>query len=51
MRTDYIVTKFLADTNKNIKKVVEAEKPDDVVDVLNKVSLAEAMYILPMTKM
>lgn len=51
MRMDYIVTKFLADTNKNIKKVVEAEKPDDVVDVLNKVSLAEAMYILPMTKM
>lgn len=51
MRTDYIVTKFLADTNKNIKKVVEAEKPDDVVDVLNGVSLAEAMYILPMTKM
>lgn len=51
MRTGYIVTKFLADTNKNIKKVVEAEKPDDVVDVLNKVSLAEAMYILPMTKM
>ena len=51
MQTDYIVTKFLADTNKNIKKVVEAEKPDDVVDVLNKVSLAEAMYILPMTKM
>lgn len=26
MRTDYIVTKFLADTNKNIKKVVEADK-------------------------
>ena len=51
MRMDYIVTKFLADTNKNIKKVVEAEKPDDVVDVLNKVSLAEAMYILSMTKM
>lgn len=51
MRTDYIVTKFLVDTNRNIKKVVEAEKPDEVVDVLNNVSLAEAMYILPMTKM
>lgn len=51
MRTGYIVTKFLADTNKNIKKVVEAEKPDDVVDVLNEISLAEGMYILPMTKM
>ena len=42
MRMDYIVTKFLADTNKNV---------DNVVDVLNEISLAEAMYILPMTKM
>ena len=51
MRMDYIVTKFFADTNKNIKKIVEADKPDNVVDVLNEISLAEAMYILPMTKM
>lgn len=50
MRMDYIVTKFLADTNRNIKKVIEAKTPDEVVDVLNNVSLAEAMYILPMTK-
>lgn len=51
MRMNYIVTKFLADTNRNIKKVIEAKTPDEVVDVLNNVSLAEAMYILPMTKM
>lgn len=51
MRMNYIVTKFLADTNRNIKKVIEAEKPDEVIDVLNGVSLAEALYILPMTKM
>ena len=51
MRMDYIVTKFLADTNRNVKKVVEADKPDNVVDVLNEISLAEGMYILPMTKM
>ena len=43
-------TKFLVDTNNNIKKVVEAKKPDEVIEVLNNVSLAEAMYILPMTK-
>lgn len=51
MRMGHIATKFLADTNRNIKKVIEAEKPNDVVDVLNEVSLAEAMYVLPMTKM
>ena len=51
MRLFSNATKFLADTNKNIKKVVEAKNPNDVVDVLNGVSLAEAMYILPMTKM
>lgn len=51
MRMGYIVTKFLVDTNKNIKNLTEAEKPDDVVDVLNEISLAEGMYILPMTKM
>jgi len=51
MRLFSNATKFLADTNNNIKKVVEATSPNDVVDALNNVSLAEAMYILPMTKM
>lgn len=47
---DQVVTKFLSGTNKNVKAIVEAEKPDEVVDVLNRISLAEAMYILPEAK-
>jgi hypothetical protein len=46
---DHFATEFLAETDKNVKAVVEARTPNEVIAAISKISPVEAMCILPAT--
>lgn len=46
---DHFATEFLAETNENVKAVVEARTPNEVIAAISKISPVEAMCILPVT--
>ena len=46
---DHFATEFLAETNENVKAVVEARTPDEAIAAISKISPVEVMRILPMT--